>query len=810
MCLPGLGKRRRGWKWLLQGGGLLTLALLLTGCVEKVDWDVVQWQSTTPAGDIYGSHSVGQSFVPQHNGLTAVELLLLAYSGNDRPAVPLELRLCRDPACQEVVASSTIPADAIAHNASFTFRFPPEQASAGKTYLLQVTAPQATAAARATLWAHTADLYPGGTLFRDGQPVPGDLTFRTCYTLGPGTIAGELLHRAWNGLGHLPGLLGLLLAPGYLLARLLPRSQEDDPLDLLGASLGLSVAAVPVLLLLLSQTPLRWSGPAVRLGGGMLGGLALGLLVWDLARGRWRVRWRSFLPVLLAMAGVIAVSLTLRALHVFDLTGPLWVDAVHHTLLARLIVERGAIPADYRPYMEVAPATYHFGFQSLVAILHQLTGMPLPGALLWLGQVLSGLAGLPLYTLGKRFGKSCWAGVGAATLPSVLTWMPAYFVSWSRYTELAGLFILPVAALLFDRLIRRQRWHWGTALGTTVAMAGLLVTHLRVAAFAGVLALLLLLRTTVQRRYGAWTMLSPWARALGVSLAAAGLCLPWLWPSIQHLWIPAARQWPAAMDSLSLQYVLLGPGRYIAPLAGAGVVLGLFWRKREALLLLLWCGFLVLLANPRFAGLRIGGVVDNLSVAVALYVPASLGFALACGALSGLARKMPGALRPWLRWAGTVLFLALSGWGAAGLRQVVNPRTALLASADVEAMAWIEQHTAPDALFLINSYEWMSSVYAGTDGGYWIAPLTGRRTWPPAALYGLGRPETIAEVNRVAREAMASSDGEALHQLLRQHGIDYVYLGRYGGPLTPEKLASRPHFRPVYQQGGVWIFEVEP
>jgi hypothetical protein len=578
---------------------------------------------------------------------------------------------------------------------------------------------------------------------------------------------------------------------------------------------------------------------AVRVGAGLVGLLALGLFILDLRRGRWRHLGKVPAPVWVAFCGIVAVGLALRIVHALDLVGPMWVDAVHHSLLARLILERQAIPGDYLPYVEVAPATYHFGFQSLIALLHDLTGRPIPDCLLLLGQALSGLTALPVYTLGKRWGGSRWAGLFAAAVPAALCLMPAYYISWSRYTEVTGLFILPLAALLLERVLRMRRWHWGLAAAAAVATAGLLVTHLRVAAFLAVLAGFMVLDATLQWRYRSiWV---PWVRALVVALASAALTWPWLGPSIQHLWLPAAQSWPASADTLSLYFILFGPGRYVVPVVAVGAALGLLWRRRETLLLALWVGVLPLLANPGLVGLQSGGplerlfpgfhlgaVVDTLAVDIALYIPLGLAAALAGGGLAcfarwlcrnahqrrlavglgHLARRVRLEGTGW-RWAAAIVLVGLSVWGAYTLRGVVNAGTAVLTPPDLRAMEWIQENTAPADVFLINSEEWMPAVYAGKDGGSWIASLTGRRTWPPAALYGLGTSEYIIRINDVARQAMADPAPDELHTLLREHGITYVYLGRYGGALPPEKLLAG-RFQLVYHQEGVWIFRVEP
>ncbi len=805
---------------LLLGGLLL---FLLTGCVTKTDWEVLQRRSSIPAGDLFAGHTVAQTFIPTHDGLNGVEVVLVDYAGSGRPAAPLELLLCQDLACAEPLAQTTLSPEEVWHNRSYGFRFPPQPASAGQTYLLLARVPQADTPARATLWAHSADLYEQGALFYDGQLLPGDLTFWAYYEMTTAQVAGALWEKGWAGRGHLPALLLLLLAPGYLLARLLPRRKEDDPLVLLGLTLGLSVAVVPLLLLLSSRFPWRLNGIAVRLAGGGIGLLAAGLFFRDLRTGRQRGLGRRMAPLLVAMAALCAIGLGLRAVHALDLVAPPWIDAVHHTLLARLIVERGAIPADYFPYVEVAPATYHFGFQSLVAVFHWLTDMPLPDALLLLGQVLSGLAGLPLYALGRRWGKSRWAGLVAAAVPSALSLLPAYLISWSRYTQLAGLFLLPTAIFLLERLLDRPG-EGRTLLLTAVAAAGLLLCHLRVAAFFAALAGLLLLGATARRLYQGRSPGPLWRFTLLAALVALLLTWPWLWPSVRALWLPAARTWPAQTDVLTLTYVRFGPGRYLVPPALAGAFLGLLYRRRHALALLAWTATLVLMANPHlwgigpggeldrllpwFHGLRIGAVVDNLSVDISLYLPLSLGIALGAGALPPLARRLDRRAWPWLRWAGVLLLVNLSLWGADDLAGVVNARTTLLARSDLEAMAWIEEHTPADALFLIDAYEWLPDVYAGSDGGYWISPLTGRRTWPPPALYGLGTAAYMEKINQVSEQA-AQAEGETLSALLRENGITHVYLGRYGGTLTADKFIGQPGFRLAYQGGGVRIWEVK-
>jgi hypothetical protein len=52
--------------------------------------------------------------------------------------------------------------------------------------------------------------------------------------------------------------------------------------------------------------------------------------------------------------------------------------------------------------------------------------------------------------------------------------------------------------------------------------------------------------------------------------------------------------------------------------------------------------------------------------------------------------------------------------------------------------------------------------------------------------------------------------------MLRERGVTHVYIGQrqgrlnYDGPgiLEPRQLLASPHFRPVYHEDRVWVFEV--
>ncbi len=144
-----------------------------------------------------------------------------------------------------------------------------------------------------------------------------------------------------------------------------------------------------------------------------------------------------------------------------DLAVPAWVDSVHHATISRLIVEQGAYPSSYEPYVQVSTASYHAGYHALVAFFHWLSGLEIDQAMLLLGQVLNACTVLAVYTLGVSITKNRQVGLFAAFISAFLTPMPNFYTSWGRYTQLTGLLILPISAALLIRLL--DGWAFGSS-----------------------------------------------------------------------------------------------------------------------------------------------------------------------------------------------------------------------------------------------------------------------------------------------------------------------------------------------------------
>ncbi len=605
----------------------------------------------------------------------------------------------------------------------------------------------------------------------------------------------------------------LLLLPGYLAMTLaVPAEEWPGPMQQVMLAAGLSVAILPLVLLYTSVMGLSLT-PAVFKG--LLGMMGVGT-VWRMRRLGWGPvrKWgeRGEWPWIGLFLGLLGVTLGLRMVQIRGLVVPAWVDGVHHTLMTGLIAEAGGVPGDYGAWLGIGPFIYHYGFHALGAGLVWLSGLEVPRAVLVMGQVVNALVGVGVYgltaeLLGGRRGRV--GGLVALGVVGTVSLMPGYYVTWGRYTQLAGLVVLPAGVVLTGKWVEEGK-QWGWVLGG-VAVAGLGLVHYRVLVFyvAFVVALLVytvagksrlqallevrpgLLRSGANRE-----VRGPMLRVAG--LAGISLCLlsPWIARIVRVLVTRGA--WPGLeieMGYTAVPYDLLLMPRNVvlAVLAAWGLTLGVWRRQRGVILVGLWLlslGILAALRSP---------LVPASAIVITFFLPA----AMLIGYLVERALLTRGS-RIWHQVAGVGL-AGMALWSAAGMFYVINPTTVLLTPDDVAALGWVREHTPPDARFLINVRRWQGNVYVGTDAGYWISLLAGRETIPPPALYVLGTPEQVERINRVSRIA---AGGLLDPDRLREAGITHVFIGARGGAINPTTLLSNPAFELLYMDGRDWVFRL--
>jgi hypothetical protein len=497
-----------------------------------------------------------------------------------------------------------------------------------------------------------------------------------------------------------------------------------------------------------------------------------------------------------------------------------------------------------------------------MAAVIQLTGLALGQAMLWVGQILNMLQALAVAALAAHLWRRPLAGVVAALVVGLLSIMPAYYLSWGRYTQLTGLLIMPPLAIAWRELLRAPSR--GRMACLAVLLSGLSLVHFRVLVFALVYmatsgaiwafaaggsgqSLRLGLRLSLMRPRGLPNSSGETATLrirLGYTAVAAALALalaaPWLWLLMRRLLLPAFDR-PSDLvgndnyNALTDGLLWAGHNRILLALALAAALWGLARRRHAAAEQTLWVAAIALLANPTLLGLPHIWLITNDVLVISLFLPAGVLIGGgACWLVETLERhlvvssprfvvsseasadyRLPTTnyrqrFRQILLYTGIIIALAgLALRGAWELRSVVNPDTILATEADVAAIAWAAEHTPADARFLINATPWLRS-YRGTDGGWWLLPLAGRWASTPPVLYIYGPPDDVREAREVGGIVAGFHQGQEqqISQLIEHERITYVYLGKRAGPLSLKTFADNPIYTKVYERDGVSILAV--
>lgn len=606
----------------------------------------------------------------------------------------------------------------------------------------------------------------------------------------------------------------IFLLPGYAtLSALHPKLDLDVPQRLM-VSTGLSVAVLPLLLFGSSLLGIKLGPLSVALLFLFLGMVSIWRVRGELLRKSSWKRFRAQIDAIyLLLLLIFALGLLVRFLMVRDLVVPMWGDSYHHTMISQLLVDNGGLFSSWEPYAPLRSFTYHFGFHSLVAFYHWLTGVSVIESVIVVGQLLNALS-IPLaYLLTERLTQERWAGLIAALITGLLSPMPLYYVNWGRYTQLAGQIILPVAMIFALESIKKGD---ARTMGIAIlASSGLFLVHYRVAVFYFCFVLVLLAWESY-REWGKKTVLDIWRTIAVIGLASVALITPWIW-NLGRGFLPQSLftllTTPQPGGEMNL-YNALGDVAFFVPpylllLALGGVALGFIRRNRGVIVTALWVGVLLLLANPYALRLPGTGLVNNFAVLIALYIPVSLAGGFLVSQMMGLATgRFPQDEKM------AVLLLAL----VALLSILRTPLTLaeenmLVTDADVRAMGWIRENTASNSKFLVNYFFHLGETVVGSDAGWWIPLLTGRKNTVPPITYLSEEPNESnysEEVATLARRLEdASFDDPETVRLLKKESITHIYVGEKGGNLSPEQFLWSPCYEEIYHLDKVWIFEVK-
>jgi|HigsolmetaAR201D_1030396.scaffolds.fasta_scaffold12464_2 hypothetical protein len=605
----------------------------------------------------------------------------------------------------------------------------------------------------------------------------------------------------------------LLFGPGYLVDRALRASDGHTIAQRLTVWLGFSLSLVALLY--------EWSSTfGLALTTPILSGLAIacGLaILWNVLRTPFNApslhnALRVFMPWSAALCVILALTLWVRFEHIKTLVVPPWVDSVHHALMIRVAAETGQMPVSLRPYLPVDQLPYHWGYHVFMAATMQLSGLDLVPTMLWAGQVLNALMALGAAALAQHYWRRPLAGVVAALFVGLISIMPAYYLSWGRYTQLTGLLLIPSLALMWrGALYQPSR---GRFVGTALLLAGLSLIHFRILMFS--LALFGSIGTVWLYRAG-WDGLRRGAAIFASVFGSLALAGPWLWLLYKRTLQPAFSNPETLLaggsyNALNEGLLWTSNNRLLFALALVAALWAIYRHRQAVSEILIWLVAIVLMANPNLLGLPHTWLITNDVLVISLFLPASLLLGGgACLLYDALERLPLVRVHPYVRTSLVLGALAVAAvWGAWNMRSVVNPNTVIASSADIAAVEWAAQHTPTDARFLINSTKWLT-IQRGVDGGWWLQPLAKRWVSAPAVMYTYATPEFVQEIaalNQVIMQASAERLPDIL-ALIDQYQISHIFLGNHPGTLTADMFADHPRFTTIYDQDGVIILAVE-
>jgi len=820
---------------------LAALASLLPGCTplyrseQNIRSESILFIEGSP---------IGQAFLAKYDGLEGFAIFIKNKEAGSGEVI---LELSDSPKSSTYLRTASYSLAELPSQGYYQFSFDPAENSSLQSYFISL---KIAGQGGFLIGTGPGNSYLNGAIYENGAPQNAQLAFRLVYE--PGRMLVGLVKEALSWTAWVLVFLFLFLLPGWAILRSLCPKPAHSWLDSVGLSAGIGFAIYPLLFLWLDLVKIKISLPLLlsipALSAAWLSHSAIRSIQSNWSRGNstrsilrtWfqTQDWPRNLAFLLLL-GTVAFT---RFWPVRALDAPMWGDSYQHTLITRLLVDHQGLFRSWEPYAESLSFTYHFGFHTLVAGFHQLTNMDLFKAVLWIGQMVNLAAVLALVPLASKVGEIRWSGIFAVLVAGLLSPMPMVYVNWGRYTQLAGQAILPAAIWLIWSAGELRHGGLRTSLLASIILSGLFLTHYRVMVFVLSFYLVMLL---VNLRKPQWLDLVKKYSVQGIS--AFLVSLPWVLrlfegklPSILGEQL-ATTSGQVPENILELNAVGDVTGYlplYLWLLVLGAFLIGLVRRRRPTLIIALWWLIIFLAANPHLVGLPGTGALSNFAVFIAAYIPAGLIIGAAAGGLLEKnqppdygARGLPSFAsnsrntRNFLR-SGLLLSIVLVSFVIVGLtaaparlRDIKIDEHALVTRPDIEAGSWIRENVSEGSKFLVNSFvAYQDSLVVGSDAGWWLPLIAGRKTTQPPINYVTEREPWsgyIAETNELVREISREGiDHPDVIRELQERKVTHVYIGQQqgtvnGSPLLDARaMLNNPIFRLIYHENRVWIFEI--
>ncbi len=588
------------------------------------------------------------------------------------------------------------------------------------------------------------------------------------------------------------------------------QSDDKDMVEQLADAAGISVALIAIVGLIFYLEDWQFNGLILFLFFAIA---LLAFLAALLKRGDFLPRKQVLTSI--AIFVVLLLMVAWRFYQARALVLPAWVDSVHHVLIVQKILDARGLPPSLAPELPVS-FHYHYGFHIVTALWSAISKLNPTDSVLWLGQVLNALLALGIYRVAKAIWQDWRIALVAALLITFAFQMPAYYLSWGRYTLITGLIcMLPAMAATLE--VVKPGAGRESVLRLVILTAGLSLVHYMALLFLGLFTAAVL----IERLFRLWREKKDgpssahslrssdlWRLALA-SLTGIVIALPWLIPMLQaqgsnvsvSVTIPG---WQNFKNNFQYIIYLLGPSHnyWLLAISVFGFLLAILQRKARGLTL--WTAFLMILSIPW--GLKLGPFRPD-HMAIMLFMPAGWLLAFFLVQVSAFVSRRVG-----VRLGMILLTLSTGGlliWGGLQTRSVLNAVTILADQSDRQALDWVSANTPADARFFANTTLWQFRTYRGVDGGYWITPYTRR--------FSLAMPSlsiSAAKDQYEQWQAWQSSASQvtacdsSFWSLVRDADLDYIYLHEGKGSFQPSGLEGCETIEQIYELDGVHVYQI--
>ncbi len=484
-------------------------------------------------------------------------------------------------------------------------------------------------------------------------------------------------------------------------------------------------------------------------------------------------------------------------------------DGYHHTLIAQVIAQRGALPKDLLPLTPLITYTYHYGYHATVAALGWLSGAPILALALIVAQLLKVGAALTAALLAEVMLGRRTAGIVTASIVGVIAVFPTFYVNWGRNTQLTGLLLL--AALLAVLWLWSFGWpDWRLAAAIALLATGTAFAHYRVTLMAVAGCATVVITAMVARRWTRTEIRLRLLQIVGMGVIALVLAAPWLW----HVWMARSVGYPAPisqagpgffqLDRLGDLVLNYPTNWFVLGSATLALVWGIWRRLAGVLAMAAWLAILLAISLPAGAG----EFMDPITVITSSFLPLSVMIGVAAGDFVAVG----GRRQRWRTIAIGATLLLAAFYGSTRVVDAVESGAAYVQPEDLAAAAWVSEHVPEDALFMANTFrfDFLPDFVIASDAGGWLPVLAGRATIVPPMIYPVERTAEPDFNKRLVALAEIAPDmaSPAAIELLRNAGITHVFIGQRGGRIDPASLLASPDYALEYHAANTYVFRL--